>query len=183
MNPGDEWFPVLARALESAGSPLSAAEFHGGLCGVLCVGGPEAVGAWLGRCTAELEEISARLESASWAALTGDEMAFSPLLPNDATALPVRVRALASWCAGFVSGLGQGGAGFEGALGESDEVAEIVGDLIEIGKASLDVEAAGDDESAEAAYAEVAEFVRVGVQIVFEELGQTLRSTGDVSIH
>jgi uncharacterized protein YgfB (UPF0149 family) len=82
-----------------------------------------------------------------------------------------------------VSGLGQGGAGFEGALGESDEVAEIVGDLIEIGKASLDVEAAGDDESAEAAYAEVAEFVRVGVQIVFEELGQTLRSTGDVSIH
>jgi uncharacterized protein YgfB (UPF0149 family) len=79
--------------------------------------------------------------------------------------------------------LGQGGAGFEDALGANDEVTEIVGDLIEIGRASLDVEAAGDDENAEAAYAEVAEFVRVGVQIVFEELGQTLRPAGDVSIH
>jgi uncharacterized protein YgfB (UPF0149 family) len=130
MSPGDEWFPVLARALESAGSPLGAAEFHGGLCGVLCVGGPDAVAAWLGRCTAELQEISARLESASWEALTGDEMGFTPLLPNDDTALPERVRALASWCAGFVSGLGQGGAGFEGALGANDEVTEFVGYLI-----------------------------------------------------
>jgi uncharacterized protein YgfB (UPF0149 family) len=183
MTPGDEWFPALTRALESAGSPLGAAEFHGGLCGVLCIGGPEAVAAWLGRCTAELQDISAQLESASWAALVGDEMAFTPLLPNDDTALPERVRALASWCSGFVSGLGQGGRSFEGALSASEEVTEIVDDLIEIGKASLDVEAAGDEESAEAAYAEVAEFVRVGVQIVFEELGQTLRPAGDVSIH
>jgi uncharacterized protein YgfB (UPF0149 family) len=110
-------------------------------------------------------------------------MTFMPLLPDDDTALPERVRALASWCSGFISGLGQGGATFEGALSESDEVTEIVGDLIEIGKASLDVEASGDAESAEAAYAEVAEFVRVGVQIVFEELGQTVRPEGDVSIH
>jgi uncharacterized protein YgfB (UPF0149 family) len=183
MSRGDEWFPVLTRALESAGSPLGAAEFHGGLCGVLCVGGPGAVAAWLGRCTAELQEVSARLERASWAALAGDEMTFMPLLPDDDTALPERVRALASWCSGFISGLGQGGATFEGALSESDEVTEIVGDLIEIGKASLDVEASGDAESAEAAYAEVAEFVRVGVQIVFEELGQTVRPEGDVSIH
>jgi uncharacterized protein YgfB (UPF0149 family) len=183
MSPGDEWFPVLARALESSGSPLGAAEFHGGLCGVLCVGGPEAVATWLGRCTAELQEISARLESATRAALAGDEMAFTPLLPNDDTALPERVRALASWCSGFVSGLGQGGASFEGALSENDEVTEIIGDLVEIGKASFDdVEAAGDDESAEAAYAEVAEFVRVGVQIVFEELRET-RPAGDVAIH
>jgi uncharacterized protein YgfB (UPF0149 family) len=59
----------------------------------------------------------------------------------------------------------------------------VVGDLIEIGKASLDVEAADDEEAAEAAYAEVTEFVRVGVQIVFEELGQTQRPPSDVSIH
>jgi uncharacterized protein YgfB (UPF0149 family) len=183
MSPGDEWFPVLARALESAGSPLGAAEFHGGLCGVLCAAGPEAVGAWLGQSTAELQEICAELQSASWTALAGGEMAFTPLLPNDDTALPERVRALAAWCAGFVSGLGSGGASFDGAESGSDEVGEVVGDLIEIGKASLDVEAADDDEDAEAAYAEVAEFVRVGVQIVFEELGRKLHPSGHVSIH
>lgn len=183
MSPGDEWFPVLARALESAGSPIGAAEFHGGLCGVLCAGGHEAVGAWLGQTTDELQEICAELEGASWAALTGGEMAFTPLLPNDDTALSERVRALASWCAGFVSGLGSGRASFEGAESHSGEVAEVVGDLIEIGKASFDVEAGDDDEGAEAAYAEVAEFVRVGVQIVFEELGRKLRPLSDASIH
>jgi uncharacterized protein YgfB (UPF0149 family) len=183
MSPGDEWFSVLARALESAGSPIGAAEFHGGLCGVLCAGGPDVVDAWLGNCTAEVQEICTELKSASWTALAGGEMAFTPLLPNDDTALPERVRALASWCAGFVSGLGQGGARFDGAPSQSDEVTEVVGDLIEIGKASLDVEAADDEEAAEAAYAEVTEFVRVGVQIVFEELGQTQRPPSDVSIH
>jgi uncharacterized protein YgfB (UPF0149 family) len=183
MSPGDEWFPVLARALESAGSPLGAAELHGGLCGVLCAGGPDAVPAWLGTCSAEIKEICARIGTASWTELAGGEMAFTPLLPNDDTALPERVRALAAWCAGFVSGLGQGAAGFEGALGASDEVTEVIGDFVEIGKANLDVEADGGDEGAEAAYAEVAEFVRVGVQIVFEELGQTLRWPGGVAIH
>ena len=193
MSPGDEWFAVLARALEDAGSPIGAAEFHGGLCGALCVGGPDAVGTWLERCGAELgsprfaeadfRDLCARLESASWAALAGDEMTFAPVLPNDDTALPDRVRALASWCSGFVSGLGQSGASFEGALGDSDEITEIVGDFIEIGKAGVDTEAEDDDETGETAYAEVAEFVRVGVQIVFEELRLALRRPGDTSIH
>jgi uncharacterized protein YgfB (UPF0149 family) len=193
MSPGDEWFQVLARALESAGSPIGPAEFHGGLCGVLCVGGPEAVAAWLGRCAGELgsprfaeaefRELCAGLQSASWTALAGSEMTFTPLSPNDDTSLSERVGALAAWCSGFVSGLGQGGADFQGALGESAEVTEIVGDLIEIGKAGLDTEAAGDDEEgAEAAYAQIMEFVRVGVQVLFEELGQTLRPRG-ASIH
>jgi len=188
----DEWFPVLARALEGAGSPIGAAEFHGGLCGALCVGGPEAVAAWLGRCAdelgsprfaeAEFRELCIRLETESWAALAAAEMTFTPLLPDDDTALPERIRALALWCSGFVSGLGQGGAAFEGALRDSEEVTEIVGDFIEIGKADVDAEER-DDEGAEAAYAEVMEFVRVGVQIVFEELGQTLRPPADASIH
>ena len=192
MSSGDEWFPVLARALEDAGSPIGAAEFHGGLCGALCVGGPEAVASWLGRyatepgsprfAETEFRELCVQIETASWAALAGAEMTFMPLLPSDDTALPERIRALASWCSGFVSGLGQGGAGFEGALRDSEEVTEIVGDFIEIGKADVDAEER-DDEGAEAAYAEVTEFVRVGVQIVFEELGQTLRPPAEASIH
>jgi uncharacterized protein YgfB (UPF0149 family) len=192
MSPPDEWFGVLASALESAGAPIGAAEFHGGLCGVLCVGGPDAVGTWLARCAAELgspgfattefRELCAQLQIDSWAALAGTEMTFAPVLPNDDTALSDRVQALASWCSGFVSGLGQGGASLA-ALGDSDEVDEIVGDLIEIGKAGVDTEAAGEDESGEVAYAEVTEFVRVGVQIVFDELGQAERANGEASIH
>ena len=48
------------------------------------------------------------------------------------------------------------------------EVGEIVRDLTEISRA--DVDDARRHESNESAYAELVEFVRVGVQLVFEEL-------------
>ena len=48
------------------------------------------------------------------------------------------------------------------------EVGEIVRDFIEITHAEIDE--GGTDESDENAYAELVEFVRVGVQLLFEEL-------------
>ena len=45
---------------------------------------------------------------------------------------------------------------------------EIVRDLVEISRAGVDAEQ--DEESNESAYAELVEFVRVGVQLLFEEL-------------
>jgi hypothetical protein len=176
MTRSDERFNVLASALADAGSPLGAAELHGGLCGVLCAGGPEAGAAWLDRCAhdcdseAALRELFDALRRESWRALTGTEMEFAPLLPHDSEALASRVQALASWCSGFVVGLGLGGLHLDADTRGYEEILEIVGDFIEIGKADVDVEAESDVENAESSYAEVAEFVRVGVQIVFEEI-------------
>ena len=50
------------------------------------------------------------------------------------------------------------------------EVGEIVRDFVEITRAGVD--ARQDEESNESAYAELVEFVRVGVQLLFEELGR-----------
>jgi uncharacterized protein len=184
MTRSDERFNVLASALADAGSPLSAAELHGGLCGALCAAGPEAGAAWLDRCAQEcgpqaaFGELLDTLHRESWRALTGTEMEFAPLLPHDSEALAARVQALASWCNGFVVGLGLGGLHLDADAQANEEILEIVRDFIEIGKADVDAETESDVEEAESSYAEVAEFVRVGVQIVFEEIGPTRSGDG-----
>jgi uncharacterized protein YgfB (UPF0149 family) len=190
MTDTTERFDVLATALADAGSPMGPAELHGGLCGMLCAGGPHAGAAWLDRCmrdcdsaaTEEFRDLFVSLERDSWRALTGAEMEFAPLLPHGDAALEERVHALAAWCNGFVTGLGLGGLKLHGECARgSDEVVEIVQDFIEIGKADIDAEVETEVETAEFSFAQVIEFVRVGVQIVFEEIGP--RPPGSDTIH
>ena len=116
-----------------------------------------------------LAEAAAALEglfTATAAALTQPDMEFEPLLPADEQPIDVRTAALAQWCQGFLYGLGAG------AITDASELpgdaGEIVRDLSEISRAGVD--ATQEEESNEAAYAELVEFVRVGVQLLFEEL-------------
>src|SRR5271170_819112 len=75
--------------------------------------------------------------------------------------------ALAQWCQGFLYGLGAGRITDASEL--PGEVGEIVRDFIAITRADADA-AEEADEADENAYAELVEFVRVGVQLLFEEL-------------
>ncbi|MGH8322977.1 MAG: UPF0149 family protein, partial [Steroidobacteraceae bacterium] len=95
------------------------------------------------------------------------EMEFDLLLPEDAASLDTRTVALAQWCQGFLYGLG--GSAIQDASGLPGEVGEIVRDLSEITRAGGD--GGQSVEANESAYVELVEFVRVGVQLVFEELG------------
>ena len=95
------------------------------------------------------------------------DLSFQPLLPADDVDLERRVQALARWCAGFLYGLSADGSFDINNL--SGEVREVVNDLTELSRAGLTAEDA-DNESAEADYAELVEYVRVGVQMVFLEL-------------
>ncbi|MBV8975363.1 MAG: UPF0149 family protein, partial [Sinobacteraceae bacterium] len=70
------------------------------------------------------------------------------------------------WCQGFLYGLGAGAITDATVL--PGDVGEIVRDLTEISRAGVD--ASQEAESNEAAYTELVEFVRVGVQLLFEEL-------------
>ena len=113
--------------------------------------------------TAALEE----LFTATTAALLQPDMEFELLLPADEQPIEVRTAALAQWCQGFLYGLGSG------AIPDASELpgdaGEIVRDFVEITRAAVDAGQA--EESNESAYAELVEFVRVGVQLLFEELG------------
>lgn len=166
-------YTEIQRVLTDERSMTDAAEAHGTLTGCLCAAIGYRFEDWLleilpeGRAhplaTAALREVY--LETSG--ALQGAEMDFDLLLPEDEASLDTRTVALAQWCQGFLYGLG--GSAIQDASGLPGEVGEIVRDLSEITRVGVDI--GQSQESNESAYAELVEFVRVGVQLVFEELG------------
>jgi uncharacterized protein YgfB (UPF0149 family) len=177
----------LAALLDRSGSPLPLPELHGGLCGVICAGGRDAASRWLDEllddCTAdagtlgELARDLGRLGTATWTALNGLTLEFEPYVPDADDSLAARAEGLALWCHGFLSGLVVGGLDLgSGQTALPPELAELVGDLAEISRAgSADEPAATggsveDPADEEESLTELLEYVRVGVQFIFEEL-------------
>jgi uncharacterized protein YgfB (UPF0149 family) len=163
----------IQRLLSEERSLTDAAEAHGTLAGCLC---SAAEGfrfeEWLheilpeGRAQPAAAATLRELFSRTADTLRAADMEFELLLPGDAQPIDARAAALAQWCQGFLYGLGSGAAQDVASL--PGDVGEIVRDLTEISRADVDV--AESMESNESAYAELVEFVRVSVQVVFEEL-------------
>ena len=177
-------FREIASVLEDAGSQVVAAEGHGCLCGALCSSPDYSLERWIEELIAiDPDETTTELEpnaplrllfADTVRALRGDEMQFEPLLPDDDEPLERRATALAQWCQGFLYGFGTGRPIREADL--NAQVNEILRDVTHIAAASVDVGAAGEDE--EEAYTEVLEYLRVGVQLIHDEL-TPLRDAGD----
>lgn len=159
--------------LAEAGSPTEAAEAHGSLCGALCVQAPLRFESWRDELLEDRDAQSERYRdvlqtvfSRTCHDLDGEGMEFTLLLPDDDEPLAGRTSALAHWCEGFLYGLGAGGLTSIEAL--PDEVGEIVRDMTEISRAEP-----GSDEPTETdeqAYVQLVEYVRVGVQLIYDEL-------------
>lgn len=185
-------YEMLSEELEMAGVLSSAAELHGGLSGVMCIGGVAAADRWIDQQLEEwqqhgessLGEALQAVEHETWRMLNTPDMSFEPLLPGDEHPLDQQVRALAAWCNGFLSGLGLGGLQLTGDGTDADEtVTEIAKDFAEISRAVLGPEDEHDLEQAGFALAELKEYVRVSVQLVFEHFGDHGEQTGGETIH
>ncbi|MGD2171614.1 MAG: UPF0149 family protein [Gammaproteobacteria bacterium] len=175
-------FDAVQRALEDLGATADAAEAHGILCAMLLDNAPLPL--WLGQILEDLPdkgdalaaEKLARLERLyedTREQLNHEDLGFVLLLPDDSDDFGVRLLGLASWCQGFVFGVGVSGL----ADGErlDDEARECLSDLLEISKLSHDEE--GSDE-AEMQYAEIAEHVRMVTLLLNESLNPLAPSTG-----
>ena len=168
-----ENYTEIQRVLVQERSLADAAEAHGTLAGCLCAAVGYRFEDWLleilpeGQAQPLSRETLRELYVGTAGALEGPEMEFELLLPPDEQSIDARTAALAQWCQGFLYGLGtsvvQDDSGLPGDLGE------IVRDLTEITRVAVDE--GQSTESNESAYAELVEFVRVGVQLVFDELG------------
>jgi uncharacterized protein len=167
----------LQQLLAQERSLADAAEAHGTLAGCLCAASGYRFEDWLkeilpeGQAAAEARAELQQLYTATADALLQPDMEFELLLPADTQPIEVRTAALAQWCQGFLYGLGAGAIPDASEL--PGEVGEIVRDFIEITRAGVDAEQG--EESNENAYAELVEFVRVGVQLLFEELAGARR--------
>jgi len=165
-------FPELQRLLTQARAVSDAPEAHGTLVGALCAAARYTSNDWFAEILPEgrvPEAIAASLRAvfdATVDALQSHEMQFQPLLPDDEDGLAERTTALGEWCQGFLYGVGTGQLRDIDSAG--GEVGEILRDLTEITHIEVDPE---DGEATnEEAYAELVEFVRVGVQLIFEQL-------------
>ncbi len=165
-------YATFAEALRRDGAEVSLAEAHGLLCGLLCADPDNAGELWLAQLYTESEPGAARaaldaLRDHTAGQLGGEQLDFAPLLPGDDAPLGERADALGDWCQGFVYALGASGVGAGGAPLPGD-AAELLEDLVQISRAGL---GEGDDlEAEEGAYADLQEYLRVGVMLIHEEL-------------
>lgn len=168
-------FQDLDETLRRAGAACDAAESHGMLCGALCAG-LDSDGPWVDHIleqasgSAEAQQACRKSLSAlrddTHALLAGGSLEFAPVLPDDETGLADRTDALGEWCQGFLFGLGLAGARLD-TDELSEETGEVLRDVAQIANAGF--EGSGGEED-EAAYTEIVEYVKVGVQLLYEEL-------------
>ena len=161
--------------------------FHGFLCGRLSCGAVdmrqlvEASSQWLAMTDEQTEAAENSLEDFYEASLSNLEdisFLFQPLLPDDELPLAERLVAIGDWCSNYISGLGDGmGKEFEVSL----DGKEALQDLAAIGQISVDFDS--DDDDGERDYAELVEYIRIAVQLVFSDLHPELETEAEPTIH
>src|SRR5690606_33678808 len=169
-------FDSVESVLRDSGTGTDAAEVHGTLCGLMCMLGPAARPSWIAGAVDRTDQSSTHatmdlldaLAAGLWRTLEERNMGFRPLLPDDEEPLGVRADSLARWCQGFNHGLATGANAADAAdalgVGMTGEIVQDFGEMARGGYGTDETEA-----EAESAYAELVEYVRVSVQLVFEE--------------
>jgi yecA family protein len=172
-------YAQIEQVLTQAHSLTDAAEAHGTMTGSLCSTVAYRFEDWLleilpdGEADDTTTQLLRQLFQDTSASLGEAQMEFAPLLPEDEAPIETRAAALGAWCQGFLYGLGTSSLSDATAL--PGDVGEVVRDLTEITHVAAD--SAESLESNEGAYAELVEFVRAGVQLLFDELEPLRRET------
>lgn len=184
-------YDALALVIHKLGAQQEPAELHGTLTGLLCANGNATADIWLqnlfphgssgdllgDEAFGELK----KLHETSRKELNATGCEFHLLLPDDGSDLDQRVHALGEWCQGFLVGLSLGGISDFKALPEDGR--EIAEDIVEIARADSSYSFDGSEED-EHAYAELVEYLRVGVLLINEELQPSHAPVvGDTTLH
>ena len=161
-------------ALERAGSGLDASECHGLICGVLSLDGQAPPERWMAEIARDLEpgdalasemlRIVEELGEQTRRQFHDPDLVFQLLLPDEDEPLTGRVDAMKRWSLGYGFGLAIGGLKDPADL--PDDSAEIVRDIAQFARTSIEDE---ESEENEVAYTELVEFLRIGVLLVHAE--------------
>jgi yecA family protein len=169
----------LASTLVRLHAACSASELHGVLTGLLA-GGARFNRHTLQKVLETHAEANRPIDDAIMAQLwqlqlktladLGDsELVFTPLLPDDDEDLTLRVGALSDWCQGFLVGFGTAVRPNDTRV-HNESVHELLQDIVQVSHVDPDANAQSTDESNEAAYVELYEFIRMATIQLFEEM-------------
>ena len=180
-------FNQLEEMLNQCGSSWDAAQSHGLLTGRLVVGGAPIGAEWLlqvledtdkdtsyhKNCTKQLDIL---YQSTFWQ-LTERLSDFILLLPDDTEDVFYRVEALAKWSEGFLHGLvsAKEDEDLKKRL-SAEPLSEIIKDILQITQVGIEDES--DEESCNTAYSELVEYIRIAVQLCYEELSDVRNAKG-----
>ena len=172
-------FEYIDQVRKKARISIDVSEYHGKISACLCCDNisaedllPEEVnadGSSLSSETMELKTVLVNVIAETLEKLNDAEMTFYPLLLPDSASLTDRTGSLSSWCQGFIDGFSLAIAqeNISINLTEQDIIVEIIEDFSQISK--LTSASVMNEGGEELAYMEVVEYVRVGVQLIFEE--------------
>lgn len=170
-------YEELTELLGNCGLPIDAAEAHGLVSGLVCATQEGDVAEMLQGAFSQHGLDSPRgqtiidhlvsLHQQTFGLLEEAMGEFTLLLPDENDEeLDKQTDVLAGWCRGFLYGLVEGGIiDLDNLPGDAGE---IVKDLLEISGVVPDNEL--DDEGQERALTELVEYVRTGVQLIYEEM-------------
>ena len=166
----------LNEQLDRLQAAMDIYEAHGCLCGLLSASSDVGKNDWFAHVLDGLEQNNlsvqetsdqlAQLFDQTVKGLDDAMLGFQLVLPDEDEALEERTLSLANWCQGFLFGLGAGGVKEQDML--SEDVQEIIKDISEISKITYADE---DDDENEEAFMELVEYIRVGVLLIYGEMG------------
>lgn len=170
-------YDQIQACLSANAADSAAAEAHGTLCGLLCMAADDLPDRWLHNTLADAGQNPSDMADAdrqrlmelfddTAAVLSGTEFEVWLLLPDDEAMLTLRADALGRWCQGFLYGLAARGLKNFDRL--PADMREILEDLSQIAQAEF-ADGEGEEEG-EHAYANLVEYARVGVQLIYDEL-------------
>ena len=168
-------FYTLEDALLRVDADFSASEVHGIACAVLAFNNQYPEKAWQAQVLKgdardfhiqEARQLLQQLFNTTLWQLNSGDLNFELFLPPEQDSLEAQVLALQNWCQGFAFGLVLSSLKTMQDLPE--DTRDWVHDVVKIGAAGeLDVH---NENESEEAFIELAEFVRVGVLMMNEEL-------------
>ncbi len=174
----------LDSALQKADADYNAAEAQGIACGLLTVNISADIIAWVKMIFGEIVddakqteaiELSGKLFEETKQQLQDSNLGFDLLLPDEDEELYSRFSALQQWCSAYVVGVTMAGIKDMSKLPEDSR--ELIADFTEIGTSGdFDLD---DEDASEQAFAEISEYVRMGVLLINEEL-QPLKQSSQI---
>lgn len=171
-------FDDLSHSLMKMHAASEAAESQGLFCGILCALGRVEKNAWIQQVmgeaidpgdllVAEIKEQLHALYTETLESLYDDDYGFQLFLPDDDVSMGERIQSISEWCQGFLLGFSM--RSLDTLEGDTrTEIEALLEDFVEVTR--IDAEGSEDENDDENSFAEIEEYIRMGVIFIFTSL-------------